>query len=388
MRPSTAQDGDGAFASLCDALEEKDPYQIVLVDMSMPGMDGADFGRLVKADARVATTKLVLLTSLGTRGDARRFKEIGFAGYATKPIRNLELRAVLSLAMGGDATGEAGMRALATRHTAREALPSFTDRKARILLAEDNITNQRVALGILKRLGLSADAVANGLEAITALQTLPYDLILMDVQMPELDGIAATERIRNPEFKVPNHAIPIIAMTANALQGDREICLKAGMNDYVSKPVSPAALAAVLDKWLPTDREIIRRDDELKPLENPVTDADRAAAPEVFDRPAVLGRLMNDEELLKTIATCFLDDLPRQMDQLRRCLDVGDVSGAELRAHSIAGASSNLGGEALRAVASAMERAGREGSLEGIQRRMADLENEFERLKQQLNKEL
>jgi PAS domain S-box-containing protein len=388
MRPSSVQGGDEALARLRRALDEDDPYRIALVDMLMPGMDGAAFGRMVKADERVSGTELVLLTSLGTRGDARRFKDIGFSGYATKPIRHQELRAVLSIAIAGEAGIESSVRSLTTRHTVRESVPNFAGRRARILLAEDNITNQRVALGILKRLGLSADAVANGLEAITALETLPYDLVLMDVQMPELDGLEATQRIRNPDSSVPNHQIPIIAMTANALQGDREICLKAGMNDYVSKPVSPQALATALDKWLPPDTKVFQPN-------NAVNNSDEAAAAaghsdelKVFDRAAVLGRLMDDEDLLKTIVACFLDDLPRQIDALRHYLNTNDAAGAELQAHTIVGASSNVGGEALRAVAYALEHGGKEGNLDTIRNRMADLENEFERLKQALTKEL
>jgi CheY-like chemotaxis protein len=124
----------------------------------------------------------------------------------------------------------------------------------RILLAEDNITNQQVAVGILKKLGLRADAVANGAEALKALETLPYDLVLMDVQMPEMNGLEATRHIRDPLSTVRNHQIPIIAMTAGAMQGDREKCLESGMNDYVSKPISPKALAEALDKWLPKEK--------------------------------------------------------------------------------------------------------------------------------------
>jgi len=136
------------------------------------------------------------------------------------------------------------------------AAPAVRDTRlsaVRILLAEDNITNQQVALGILRKLGLSADAVANGTEALKALESIPYDLVLMDVQMPEMDGYEATQQIRNPQSAVANHGIPIIAMTAHAMQGDRERCLEAGMNDYVTKPVSPQALVEALEKWLPKE---------------------------------------------------------------------------------------------------------------------------------------
>jgi CheY-like chemotaxis protein len=175
------------------------------------------------------------------------------------------LKAVLSLALAEQAGIEPKL--ITTRHSARENMNLFIGRKARILLAEDDITNRLVALGILKKLGLRADAVLNGAEALTALQAKPYDLVLMDVNMPVMDGIEATKRIRNyekmmmakEENKMMNYLpsfssiIPIIAMTAKAMQGDRELCMEAGMNDYITKPVSPQALAEVLEKWLPKD---------------------------------------------------------------------------------------------------------------------------------------
>ena len=166
------------------------------------------------------------MTSLGQRGDARRMEEIGFAAYLTKPARQSELfgcpvRRAGRRAADGPCTGLSRMRH--APHDPRDCAGG----KARILLAEDNITNQQVALGILKKLGLRADAVANGAEAVKALETIPYDLVLMDVQMPEMDGLEATRHIRNPQSAVPNHQIPIIAMTAHAMQGDREKCLDA-----------------------------------------------------------------------------------------------------------------------------------------------------------------
>ena len=148
----------------------------------------------------------------------------------------------------GEQTSTGG---ITTRHSVRETKDLFAGRKARILVAEDNITNQQVALGILKKLGLAADAVANGEEVLQVLAVVPYDLVLMDVQMPEMDGLQATCQIRDPQSGVLDHQIPIIAMTAHAMQGDRERCLEAGMNGYVFKPVTPLALADALHEWLP-----------------------------------------------------------------------------------------------------------------------------------------
>jgi signal transduction histidine kinase/DNA-binding response OmpR family regulator len=259
MRPMDTQDGPSALRALHLALEENDPFRIAVIDMQMPDMNGEEVGRSIKADKFLTDTRMVMLTSMGMRGDAKRFQEIGFAAYTTKPVRHQELKMVLSLALTNLNGTEPMQQPITTRHTAREMIYLFAGRKARILLAEDNITNQLVALGILKKLGLRADAVANGAEAITALATLPYDLVLMDVQMPEMDGFEATRIIRNYDSDITNdegcvhlpRTIPIIAMTAHAMHGDRERCLEAGMNDYITKPVSPQSLAEVLDKWLP-----------------------------------------------------------------------------------------------------------------------------------------
>ena len=265
MRPTEVKDGHDAISSLYLALEENDPFCIAVIDMRMPGMDGETLGSVIRADKRLAGTRMMLLTSVGIRGDANRFQQIGFSAYATKPIRHQDLKAVLSLALAEQDGIEPKL--ITTRHSARENMNLFIDRKARILLAEDDITNRLVALGILKKLGLSADAVPNGAEALIAMQAKPYDLVLMDVNMPVMDGFEATKRIRNyenivttnEENKMMNYLpsfssiIPIIAMTANAMQGDRELCMEAGMNDYITKPVSPQALAEVLGKWLPKD---------------------------------------------------------------------------------------------------------------------------------------
>ncbi|MFP4192704.1 MAG: PAS domain S-box protein, partial [Candidatus Hydrogenedentota bacterium] len=237
MRPDEAASGAAALEALPQAIAGGDPFHAAIIDMQMPGMDGEAVGRAIQGDPRLAQTRMVMLTSLGARGDSSRFAEIGFHAYLTKPVRRDELKKVLALALGNKDASHAEPRPIATRHSAREAFKDVDNRKARILVAEDNTTNQQVALGILKNLGLRADAVANGEEALKALEDIPYDLVLMDVQMPEMDGLEATRRIRDPHSPVRNHCIPIVAMTAHAMEGDREACLKAGMDDYVPKPV-------------------------------------------------------------------------------------------------------------------------------------------------------
>jgi signal transduction histidine kinase/DNA-binding response OmpR family regulator len=248
MRPQEAPDGSSALQALSQALEEKDPFRLAVIDMQMPGMDGEALARAIKADAGFAKTRLVMLTSLGVRKDLKNLENLGFSAYAVKPIRHEELRRVLSQVMGENA--EKTSPSIITPSTAKQTLPNFAHLKARILVAEDNMTNQKVALGILKKLGLTADAVASGGEALEALRTLPYDLVFMDVQMPEMDGLEATRRIRDSQSTVLNRDIPVIAMTAHAMGGYKNKCFEAGMNDYVTKPVSPQALAEALEKWL------------------------------------------------------------------------------------------------------------------------------------------
>jgi len=388
MRPSDVHDGPGALQALYRALDENDPFRIAVIDMQMPGMDGEALGRTIKADERLADTRMVMLTSMGTRGDARRFEEMGFAAYATKPIRRQELKAVLSLAMTERDGAEPTPRPIVTRHTARETLNPFAGRKARILLAEDNIFNQQVALGILKKLGLRADAVANGAEALKAIETIPYDLVLMDLQMPEMDGLEATRRVRNPKSAIPNRQIPIIAMTAHAMQGDRERCLEAGMNDYVSKPVTPRALAEALDKWLPKENaECRKKKEEIDEGGSPSSLITHHSS-RIFDRAGMMARLMDDEELARTVVEGFLDDIPRQIAAVKGYLETGDAPGVERQAHSIKGASANVGGERLREVAFELEKAAKAGDLSAAGGHMAELEAQFGRLKEAMTKEL
>jgi CheY-like chemotaxis protein len=248
MRVSDAYDGPMALRALYQAQAENDPFKIAIIDMQMPGMNGEMLGQTIKTDEGLADTRMVLMTSLGNRGDARKMEQIGFDAFLTKPIRQSDLFGCLSVVLA-DTTEARPVQSIVTRHTIRELRRGVT----RILLAEDNIVNQQVALGILKKLGLTADTVANGAETIRALEIIPYDLVLMDVQMPEMDGLEATRNIRDPQSAVTNHAIPIIAMTAHAMQGDLERCIEAGMNDYLTKPVDPQTLSEVLDKWLPKE---------------------------------------------------------------------------------------------------------------------------------------
>jgi PAS domain S-box-containing protein len=381
MRPAEAQDGITAIQALYRALEENDPFRVAVIDMQMPGMDGETLGRNIQADPRLADTRMVMLTSVEDRGGAPRFKAIGFLAYAAKPIRQHELRKILSRVLSNLA--DSGAQPIVTRPLPYPALPRFAGVGARILLAEDNTTNQLVALGILKKFGLAADAVSNGAEALKALESIPYNLVLMDVQMPVMDGIEATRQIRSPQSAVLNHGICIIAMTAHTMQSDRERCLAAGMNAYLSKPVSPQELSDVLVRWLPKNHAELETTNTVEVLPAIL----HSSSPVVFDQAAMLERLANDKELARKVTEGFLDDIPRQIEALRRYVDISDASGAERQAHLLRGAAANVGGEALRALAFQIEKGGKTGDLRAVDAHMDELECQFLRLKEAMTRE-
>lgn len=379
MRPSEAKDGSSALKALLRARQEGDPFRIAFIDLQMPGMSGIDLGVAIKDYEQISDTRMVMLISLGTRGDVGQFYDIGFSDYVTKPVRRWELKAVLIRVLTEQRDGNPKQKALNNQNDIIQGKNILQGCKARILLAEDNITNQQVALGILKKFGLTADAVANGSEAIKALECIPYDLVFMDVQMPEMDGLEATRAIRNSHSNVPIREIPIIAMTAHALQGDRERCLEVGMNDFISKPITPDMLIRVLQKWLP--KKNVVRDGLARTHEyNGSKETDRASV--IFDYPGMMKRLMDDEELVEEIVGAFIKDIPGQIETLRSCLDRGDIESAKCRAHAIKGASANVGGEAFRAVAYKIEKATFRGDIHEAKTYQEDLITEFDRLKE------
>ncbi len=374
MRLAEAPDGRAALRMLLQAFEDNDPYRVAVIDMQMPTMDGEELGRTIKAEPRLADTRLVMLTSIGLVGDSAHFEQIGFSAYATKPIRQQELKLALAQVLAQQTGAEPAPEATATTRNAPKA---FAGSKARILLADDNITNQQVALGILKKMGLRADAVATGAEALTALKSMPYDLVLMDVQMPVMGGYEATHLIRDPQSAVLNHQVPVIAMTAHAMQGDRERCLAEGMNDYVTKPVSPQALTDVLGRWL---TEVAAPSVADAARVSPIVYAQESTVA-IFDRAGMMERLMDDEELIQTVIESFLEDIPQQLAALQEYFKADDAAGIELKAHTIKGASSNVGAERLRETAGKIEQAAKTGDLAAAQKHWAELNAQFEALK-------
>ena len=362
--------GAEAMEILRDAVQNKDPFDMAILDMQMPEMDGETLGQKIKEDPDLKAVILVLMTSMGRRGDAKRLENLGFAAYLTKPIKQSQLHDCLTTVTGSQTRPvEAKPSAIVTRHSITED----ERRRVKILLAEDHIVNQKVALGMLKKLGYTADVAENGNEAVSALKRDPYDIVLMDCQMPEMDGYEATRQIRNSRSAIRNPKIPIVAMTAHAMQGAREECLEAGMDDFISKPVNPQELLRVIEEWVikpeATREEIMLDNPEPKEKEK-----------DVFDKADLFKRLMDDEDLAKEVIELFLDDIPRKLVAMKKAFNKSDAPLLQQLAHSVKGAAANIGARAFRDCASRMEQAGEGGNLDKAASLLPKIDEQFRRL--------
>jgi PAS domain S-box-containing protein len=257
VRYESAENGDQALECLRNAARRQTPFDVAILDMQMPGMDGLELARRIHSEPAIRATRLVLLTSVGQRGDAKAAQGAGIDAYLTKPIRQSLLYQCLTLVLGCAPNPDAPTARTATQIITRHSLSEAQARsRPRILVVEDNPVNQKVAANMIEKLGYRVNVAANGREAVESLSRIPYDLVFMDCQMPEMDGFEATRVIRNQEESLrqtcdrPPH-VPIIAMTANAMQEDRDRCQAAGMDDFLSKPITSNSLAAVLNRWLP-----------------------------------------------------------------------------------------------------------------------------------------
>ncbi len=251
-----------AFTALNTAVDSGSPFELIVFDQITVDAQTEKFGKRVKEDPRLNSVQLVLLTSLGKRGDPARLQQVGFAAYLSKPIKIKLLQDCFTTVFSEEYIAQAGKNPIITRHSLAEAQRAQEDKTvteihhdARILLAEDNPVNQKLAVKLLTKVGYVVEVVNNGKEALAALEDKEFDMVLMDVQMPEMDGFEATAAIRNPKSKVKDHDIPIIAMTANAMKEDRQHCLNEGMDDYISKPINKQRLIEVVERQLTAPRK-------------------------------------------------------------------------------------------------------------------------------------
>ncbi len=387
MKNGEAKDGQSALEMLHAAAERGEPYHLAILDMQMPEMDGLELARRTKADPSISSTKLIIMSSVGRRGDAEEARQAGIEAYLNKPVRQSQLYDVIATVMGKPVEKEEATRLedqaqLVTRHSLRET----RDRsRARILVAEDNQVNQKVAVRMLERLGYRADVAANGLEAVEALSRIPYAAVLMDVQMPEMDGYEATAEIRKREGEDTNRHTPIIAMTANAMQGDREKALEAGMDDYLSKPVKPEELDAVLERWVP-------KPDGGEEASAPEEATDGNAAPggatDPLDQSVLAGlRELGGPDLLEELRELFVEGVPPQLEALREAIRSGDAPSAQRVAHALKGSCGNIGALRMFTICAELEDVGHSGELESASVLIERLEAELRRVRAALEAE-
>jgi len=332
-RVQMVENGQTALDVLRAAHEQNNPFQIVLLDMQMPGMDGEETAKMIKVDPLLRDAKIIILTSMGQRGDAARLQEIGCSGYLLKPVKmQMLLEALTSVLEVSSIKPE-----LVTRHSISEKVRQGL----RVLLAEDNPINQKLAVLLMQKAGYSVDVAENGKQALELLKKDKYCLMLMDVQMPEMDGYEATQAIRDWEGE--KHHTPIIAMTASAMKGDRELCLNAGMDDYVSKPLDREQLFLTMKKWTGPGNE-------------PIVDASTTPHTPVPDIPILTkngneipinfteaySRFRIDKETYSDIYLSFNKNLPEKIERMKAALDEGNTQEFFRYVHSFKGVAANL----------------------------------------------
>ncbi len=321
-----------AMVTLQNAVDEDDPFKIMLLDNCVPKSEAENLAQKIKAEPQLCDVQLVILISVGMRGDAEHFQKLGFAAYLVKPIKQTLLLDCVRIVAGEFASGRNdSSKQIVTRHSISENYK----RHIRILLAEDNTVNQKIALSILeKKLGYHTDLATNGKEAIESLEKFDYDLVLMDCQMPELDGYGATGTIRDLNSAVRNHDIPIIAMTANAMKGDREKCLEAGMDDYITKPINIKKLADAIDRNLSNGR---KQQSLPASVQVTVSKETEQGVPET-----IYSEYADDEDLVDLIDE-FAAGLGSDIKAMRKVMESGDLDGLHRLAHQMKGAGGSYG---------------------------------------------
>jgi two-component system sensor histidine kinase/response regulator len=335
-----ADSGPQALQLLDAELSQNRSFDIIVTDLQMPEMDGEELGKLIKADPRTNAIPLVMLTSVAMRGDGARLAENNFAAYLTKPIKSSLLYQCLQTVLGITRNGD-DITPLVTRHTLSEQR-----RVGHILVVEDNLTNQRVAQKMLERLGHTCELANNGLEGLKKLEAGDFDLVLMDCQMPEMDGYQATRAIRAADTKVRNPQIPIIALTANAMQGDRDAALEAGMSDYLPKPFDVHLFEETLARWL---KKIKVSPRDITILANQTAPASTIQGKHLatFSPAEVLNRMDDDLEMAILIIREGVIELERMLPLLETELANGDMTAAFRLAHTIKGMADSAGGVAM-----------------------------------------
>jgi len=370
----SAESGAEALHMLKRAAHKEKLFDLVLLDMQMPEMDSEETLRAIKDDPEIKDVVVIILTSIGERGDAARLEALGCAGYLLKPVKQSQLFDAIITVLSRQKTAVEGKSGrIVTRHTIVEQ----KRRRIRILLAEDNPMNQKLAVALLKKAGYPVDAVETGRMVIEALNCTAYDLILMDVQMPEMDGFEATKAIRQMEGDRKH--TPIVAMTARAMKGDQERCLQAGMDDYISKPIEPQELFDTIEKWA---KSSVRKK-AITGQEG--SEKDKLVKYIPIDLETALSRFDGDKKFFREMLQEFLKHAPEQLKTLGDAAKKGNAELVEREAHSIKGAAGNLGAKGIAHLSLKLELLGRTGNLAGAQEMIGNLRTEFEHLEEYIH---
>jgi two-component system, sensor histidine kinase and response regulator len=352
MRPTAVSGGRAALVELERAARSRQPFPLVLLDANMPEMDGFTLAEEIQKRPRLVGASIMMLTSGARLGDRSRCAELGISSYLMKPIKQSDLLDTIMGVLVAPRTARA---------KARAGTVAKGGRALRVLVAEDNVVNQEVAVGLLSRAGHSARVANNGREAIALLEKERFDLVLMDVQMPELDGLKATAAIREGERSTGRH-IPIVAVTAHAMKGDEERCLAAGMDAYVTKPLQAKELLAVMSG--------VRR------RKAPGRDARGSV-----DEALLLERVGGDRKALRRLVRLFLSDAPKLVARIRKAIDASEPRALQAAAHALKGAVSNFAAPAAVGAAQQLQRMGEIGDIEGARAAFPQLEGELGRVR-------
>ncbi|MBW3635162.1 MAG: PAS domain S-box protein [Armatimonadetes bacterium] len=404
LRNASSATAADALKTLREARAEGDPFQIAILDFQMPDSDGEMLGRAIKTDPELRDTILMMLTSLGHQGEALRIKTAGFAAYLLKPARQSELLSALvsvwsarDLENGSQPLPRHDLGGVAIAHSGA----AKTWEGTRVLLAEDNIVNQKVATLMLGSYGCRVEVAANGREALRMLDALPFDLIFMDCEMPEMDGFEATAQIRRRGDE--KNALPIIAVTAKATRGDREFCLQAGMDDYISKPVKAEDFRAALERWAPRaqgsrrgEGEKGREGVEVEPATRRA-DSHSSSPPLPFSPSALDGEVVarlrdlaaaTDTGLLKQIFESFVGDGAARLAALEGAVENGDAIALYKASHVLKGASANIGARRMAEICGHLQSLGEAGRIVGAAALVAELRGEFDLVRAEISAEL
>jgi CheY-like chemotaxis protein/HPt (histidine-containing phosphotransfer) domain-containing protein len=366
MKPTAVAGAKAALEEMEAARRLGRPYPLILLDANMPQVDGFDLAAKIQQSPRLAGASIMMLSSGARPGDRARCFELGISAYLTKPVKQSDL---MDTIVGVLASGTG--RAPARPRSEPPPLPKG-GRRLRVLVAEDNVVNQQVAVGMLERAGHEAVVAANGREALALLEKEKFDLVLMDVQMPELDGLETTAAIRESEKTRGTH-LPIVAVTAHAMKGDAERCLAAGMDAYVAKPLQPRELHAAIAGVLPPA-------EASAPAPAPPAPEAPAAGPAVVDFPRLLERVGGDRAALAELVGIFRADIPTQIARIRRSIAEQDAPGLRAAAHAVKGAVSNFAAPAATDAAAALQRMGDAGRLADAPAALDRLEREIEKV--------